>query len=338
MGEAAAQATNGKTLWLTPEENEQPDRAALLMPGKHSFIEMTDNSDRDWRYPHHYAGQLPMLTSQWSQEPTHHIGGMAGVDLGMFQHEPSPFAESYRTTVVSEVPPPYESFYAGHHPHTDTEMLTPSTSGFPTEITEGYLPAHSQAAYLQPPVGLGHGSVATESPRSAHEDISPRQQPKTIARHQQSRIQRPTLSRSITAPEATASIKRSGSEEDEDDYVPVEEVKGRGRKRQRIPHTAVERRYRENLNAHLDKLRQSVPLLASRGGKGADAQEGIKPSKCEILNGAIEHIAELGKEKRLLKDHNRMLKEENEMLKARLEELHGWNHGHSNTRGSAFGA
>ena len=71
----------------------------------------------------------------------------------------------------------------------------------------------------------------------------------------------------------------------------------RGRKRQRIPHTAVERRYRENLNAHLDKLRQNVPALACGAG---DAGDGAKPSKCEVLNGAIEYIGTLSREKNAL--------------------------------------
>lgn len=103
----------------------------------------------------------------------------------------------------------------------------------------------------------------------------------------------------------------------------------RGRKRQRIPHTAVERRYRENLNAHLDKLRLTVPAFARRGSGGggieiggAKAGEhgesgGVKPSKCEVLTGAIEHIGALDRE-------NKGLRGEVERLKARVEELEGW--------------
>jgi hypothetical protein len=81
----------------------------------------------------------------------------------------------------------------------------------------------------------------------------------------------------------------------------------------------VERRYRENLNAHLDKLRQTVPTLARRGVDGAKGEggQGVKPSKCEILNGAIEHIGALSKE---VND----LKAENEALRARVDQMQNW--------------
>jgi hypothetical protein len=81
----------------------------------------------------------------------------------------------------------------------------------------------------------------------------------------------------------------------------------------------VERRYRENLNAHLDKLRQTVPTLARRGVDGAKGEggQGVKPSKCEILNGAIEHIGALTKEVT-------SLKEENAALRARVDQMQNW--------------
>lgn len=58
-----------------------------------------------------------------------------------------------------------------------------------------------------------------------------------------------------------------------------------------------------------------MPTLASRrqtGKHGESVQEGVKPSKCEILNGAIEHIGALDKE-------NTGLKQEVRMLRAELE-------------------
>lgn len=85
----------------------------------------------------------------------------------------------------------------------------------------------------------------------------------------------------------------------------------RGRKPLRVPHTEVERRYRENLNAQIDRLRQTVPSLASNRraqGEGyprytisqdldepkttppVNSLSNTKPSKSEILRGAIEHI------------------------------------------------
>lgn len=176
-------------------------------------------------------------------------------------------------------------------------------------------------------------------------------------------IERPSMhGRSQTAPVKThhhpktvktPTIKASGSDENEsdEDFVPSEfnlatkptpAATNRGRKRQRIPHTAVERRYRENLNAHLERLRQTVPSLASRrtsGGlplvgvplptSGHRASEpgtapvatlladGAKPSKCEILNGAIEHIGAVERD-------NAALREEVKDLRARVEDLQRW--------------
>jgi hypothetical protein len=136
----------------------------------------------------------------------------------------------------------------------------------------------------------------------------------------------PPLLHTRSAPDAhelKVAAKRGSSEEEDANYEPG--TKGRGRKRQRIPHTAVERRYRENLNAHLEKLRQTVPTLASRkgpgSGKATSPGEGVKPSKCEILHGAIEFInasakEAAGKDKRIAD-----LMIENANLRANLDHL-----------------
>jgi hypothetical protein len=66
------------------------------------------------------------------------------------------------------------------------------------------------------------------------------------------------------------------------------------RQRKRIPHTAVERRYRENLNLHLENLRCAVPnLQASQRRRSSDINDPLKPSKCEVLVGAVEYIKRL---------------------------------------------
>lgn len=72
------------------------------------------------------------------------------------------------------------------------------------------------------------------------------------------------------------------------------------------------------MNAHLEKLRQAVPSLASRRGPGSgkgEGNEGVKPSKCEILNGAIEHIAHMDKV-------NAELVNEVHMLRGQIREMH----------------
>ncbi|KAH0168077.1 hypothetical protein KCU67_g3627, partial [Aureobasidium melanogenum] len=77
---------------------------------------------------------------------------------------------------------------------------------------------------------------------------------------------------------------------------------GRGRNRKRIPHTAVERRYRENLNSQLEKLRYAVPhVQAAQRRRASDINDPMKPSKCEVLVGALEYIKKLESENKELK-------------------------------------
>lgn len=76
----------------------------------------------------------------------------------------------------------------------------------------------------------------------------------------------------------------------------------RARTRKRIPHTAVERRYRENLNAHLEKLRTAVPnLQAAQRRRSSDHADPLKASKCEVLMGAVVYIKNLEDENERLK-------------------------------------
>lgn len=92
------------------------------------------------------------------------------------------------------------------------------------------------------------------------------------------------------------SIKRSLSGDVTDHSSGADSHVVRGRPKQRIPHTTVERRYRENLNAKIKQLQQAVPMLnttTSTKRSLADMDDGIdlpKPSKCEILTGAVDYI------------------------------------------------
>ncbi|RMX73984.1 hypothetical protein D0869_13054 [Hortaea werneckii] len=299
---------------------------------------MSDQGEADWRSS--YYNHLPTLTSQWADHGAQ-MGSIQAVDLRMFHHEgPHPTSPYHQNP--GQITSPAASYHHGDGTHwmSDVEMGTPSTVAYGTEPTEGYFsgPRVSETCHLQLPNGNITDPASAGTPGcGSHERM-------IYNGHagQAEQKQRPNISRSVTAPEPrqrrlTAStseaavLKRNGiSDDGDEEYMPVgEEPKNRGRKRQRIPHTAVERRYRENLNAHLDKLRQTVPALAARNGKGCEGmQEGVKPSKCEILNGAIEHICALDKE-------NQALKNELKLLKARLENTDRWYRGH--TRGG-FGA
>lgn len=101
-----------------------------------------------------------------------------------------------------------------------------------------------------------------------------------------------TIRRTATEPSIenrAGSMQRSGIKEGR-----------RGRKR--IPHTAVERRYRENLNLHLENLRRAVPhVQAAQRRRASDVNDPMKPSKCEVLLGALEYIKRLESENKALK-------------------------------------
>lgn len=118
----------------------------------------------------------------------------------------------------------------------------------------------------------------------------------------QFRLQKPPTRR-VTSSEA---IERLTNRSD---------LEGRGVTKPRVPHTTVERRYRENLNSHLQKLRMTVPNLQPQqqrihGVPGfVDADDAPKPSKCEILSGAIEYIS-------MMEAENQRLVLENQQMRA----------------------
>ncbi|KAJ4355921.1 uncharacterized protein N0V89_003946 [Didymosphaeria variabile] len=64
----------------------------------------------------------------------------------------------------------------------------------------------------------------------------------------------------------------------------------------RLPHNQVERKYREGLNASLERLRKTVPTLCQEDDLGGLLGH-PKPSKAMILEGAIEYIKEIEKER-----------------------------------------
>ncbi|KAF1978230.1 hypothetical protein BU23DRAFT_253562 [Bimuria novae-zelandiae CBS 107.79] len=65
---------------------------------------------------------------------------------------------------------------------------------------------------------------------------------------------------------------------------------------QRLPHNQVERKYREGINASLERLRMTVPALCQEDDMGGLLGH-PRPSKAMILQGAIEHIKTIEKER-----------------------------------------
>jgi len=61
-----------------------------------------------------------------------------------------------------------------------------------------------------------------------------------------------------------------------------------------MPHTEVERKYREKLNAELERLRRAVPMLPQSDATDTGA---VKPSKSMVLAVAIDYIKELERQR-----------------------------------------
>jgi hypothetical protein len=75
-----------------------------------------------------------------------------------------------------------------------------------------------------------------------------------------------------------------------------------GQRTTSIPHNMVERKYREGLNAQLERLRRAVPaLLQSDDGDGTSQP---KPSKSMVIAAAINHIELVTLERDMLQDEN----------------------------------
>jgi hypothetical protein len=69
-----------------------------------------------------------------------------------------------------------------------------------------------------------------------------------------------------------------------------------------IPHNMVERKYRDGLNAQLERLRKAVPALL-QSGDGDDTSQ-PKPSKSMVIAAAINHIETVTLERDMLQDEN----------------------------------
>ena len=76
---------------------------------------------------------------------------------------------------------------------------------------------------------------------------------------------------------------------------------------QRLPHNQVERKYREGLNASLERLRKTIPAFSGEGDLGGLLST-PRPSKAMILEGAIEHIKAIEKERDEYRDEIRRLR------------------------------
>ena len=137
---------------------------------------------------------------------------------------------------------------------------------------------------------------------------------------------RPSLT--VSSPTLTNnSLKRESPEPAEDEPAPKRVAKKRGRPRlhrpdsdagcsndegsksrqsRRLPHNQVERKYREGLNAELERLRRAVPTLPQRDS--TDLTSPPKPSKATVLASAIDYIKSIEAERDRLREENESLR------------------------------
>jgi len=74
----------------------------------------------------------------------------------------------------------------------------------------------------------------------------------------------------------------------------------------RTPHNQVERKYREGLNAEMERLRLAIPATARwENGSGAGSP---KPSKAMVLACAIDYIKDIERQRDLLLRENSLLR------------------------------
>lgn len=110
-------------------------------------------------------------------------------------------------------------------------------------------------------------------------------------------------------------------DEDEEDVLESQPKKKRGRPKlnrqessssskgkvsQRVPHNQVERKYRETLNAEMERLRVNIPTLPQHDGSSLAGPP--RPSKATVLSAAVDYIKQLEAETERLAEQNENLR------------------------------
>jgi len=85
--------------------------------------------------------------------------------------------------------------------------------------------------------------------------------------------------------------------------------------RRRVPHHVIERRYRDNLNGQIEKLRTCIPSLAAEGcSYTSDLEDDPTPAKCpskaSVIVSAQMYIKELEEQQARLQSNTRALREQ----------------------------
>ncbi|KAI0578926.1 HLH multi-domain protein [Pyrenophora tritici-repentis] len=129
---------------------------------------------------------------------------------------------------------------------------------------------------LPTPSSSGSPTLSSPVPVSNTQQAAPEDPATTTAKPAPRKRGRPRLNRPASEPQAA---NNSGA---------------KSTRTQCMPHTEVERKYREKLNAELERLRRAVPMLPQCDSADMGA---VKPSKSMILAVAIDYIKELERQR-----------------------------------------
>lgn len=80
----------------------------------------------------------------------------------------------------------------------------------------------------------------------------------------------------------------------------------KGKVSQRVPHNQVERKYREALNAEMERLRVNIPTLPQHDGSSLAGPP--RPSKATVLSAAVDYIKQLEADTERLAEQNEDLR------------------------------
>lgn len=224
--------------------------------------------------------------------------GYAGDDANPFENNaPGPEFKMVYGQDVNATVPDFDSY--NNYMVNEQQVNDPNQAFMPvnyaTNFTHNFIPMKQEVTVSQspntPPL-VTDDAVSVKS----EDGFSDAASPKDIT-HPRSQLPRQPKTRPDT-------IRRTATEPSMENHagsLQRSAIKEARRGRKRIPHTAVERRYRENLNLHLENLRHAVPhVQAAQRRRANDANDPMKPSKCEVLVGALEYIKRLESETKML--------------------------------------
>ncbi|KAF2659369.1 hypothetical protein K491DRAFT_591075 [Lophiostoma macrostomum CBS 122681] len=239
------------------------------------MVANTDYSPSTETFPYPDTFDRSYLADGYTSQPDYSLDSFFDQPVSSIEQQPlasfnfSPKSQPLVQPVTESTTPFYPAA-----PFTGKESY-PSNLSIPNPMT--VQPAPSDRRLSSPTPSLC-GDAASLSPRIVKRESCDESEESTPKRPQRKRG-RPRLNRldSNTSSYSAASALQCQSA---------------ARAPHRLPHNQVERKYREGLNAELERLRRAVPTLpqCDDSGAGGDVMGQPKPSKAMILAGAIEYI------------------------------------------------